>query len=92
MSHLEAVLQLDDQNLGSFGSLEKGIGYTTLFCLTLPVLFIPFIFILVRKSIYKTTAFVLSVFLLVFLTFQFRFSWIVWLHNHLERFYGHARI
>lgn len=92
MSHLEAILQLDDQNLGSFGSIEKGIGYTTLLCLTLPVLLTPLLFVIAGKSIWKTTALLLFLFLLVFLTFKFRFSWIVWLYQKLQPIFQHARI
>lgn len=91
MDQIEAILTSDDQNLGSFGSLEKGIGYTALLCMTLPVLLIPLIFATLGKSIYKTTAFLLAIFLLFFLTFRFRFSWIVWLHNHLQKLHN-ARI
>lgn len=88
MDQIEAILQSDDQHLGSFGSLEKGIAYTTLLCLTVPLLVLPLLHLLLRRNIYKTTALLLAFCLLFFLTLRFRFSWIVRLQHHLQRYYA----
>lgn len=87
MNLIEGILLADDRNLGSFGSFEKSIGYTTLLCITPPILLIPFLFITVRKNIYKLTALIFGFLIFLFLIFRFRFSWIVKLDHQLRRFY-----
>lgn len=81
-------MQLDDLHQGSFGALEKGVGYTTLLIVTVPVLLIPLLHALVRKSILRLTALLFVFLVVLFLVFRFRFSWIVWLDNRLSPFYG----
>lgn len=87
MNHIEAILRSDDLNVGSFGSLEKGIGYTTLALISIPILLIPFFYVAVGRSLFKLTALLLGCLLCLFLVLRFRFSWIVWLDHHLRPFY-----
>ena len=88
MASLEDLLKEDDQNFGSFGTLEKGVGYTTLFCVTIPVVSTPFLFTVFHKSIFKVTAFLLGFIFSLYLVLLFRFSWIVWLNNYLRQLYA----
>lgn len=87
MNLVEAILQSDDRNLGSFATFEKSIGYTTLLCISLPILIIPFFFILVGKNIYKLTVLLFGFLIFLFLILRFRFSWIVKIDHQLRRFY-----
>lgn len=87
MNLVESILQSDDRNLGSFGTFEKSIGYTTLLCITVPIFIIPFFFILVGKSVYRLTALFFGIVIFLFLIIRFRFSWIVKLDHQLRRFY-----
>lgn len=87
MNLVESILQSDDRNLGSFGTFEKSIGYTTLLCITVPILIIPFFFILVGKSVYRLTALFFGIVIFLFLIIRLRFSWIVKLDHQLRRFY-----
>lgn len=87
MNLTEAILQSDDSYLGSFGSFEKSIGYTTLLCITVPILMIPLLFLSVGKSIYKLTGLLLGFVIFLFLILRFRFSWIVKVDHQLRRIY-----
>ena len=88
MNSLEDLLTQDDQNLGSFGILEKGIGYTTLFCLTVPVLLTPFLYHFLGKSFFKLFIFLLGCLLVLYIILRFRFSWIVVMSYHLKPLYA----
>lgn len=85
MSQIESILELDDRDSGPFESLEKSIGYTTLLLVTIPILFSPFLFTLLKRSIYRLTLVWLGCLLLLFLTFRFRFSWILWLNHQVRQ-------
>lgn len=87
MNTVQDILDKDDRNPGSFGVLEKGIGYTTLIVVTIPILLLPYLFVLVKRNILKLTALLMSFLLLLFLVFRFRFSWVVWLDNRLHPYY-----
>lgn len=85
MDQIERLLNDDDRNQGSFGFIEKGIGYATLILMVPPILLMPLLFILLRKCIYKLTILLLGYWAFFFAILRFRFSWIVWIHNHLQR-------
>lgn len=91
MERLEPLLKLDDMNVGSFGSLERGVAYSTVLCMTIPILLIPFIFYLLGKSVYKLTALLLGLLVFLCVIIRFRFSWLVWVHSQTQRLYN-ARI
>lgn len=86
MSQIETILDLDQQDFGSFRSLEKNVGYTTLLLATVPLLFSPFLFTLLKRNIYRLTLALIGFSFLLFLTLRFRFSWIVWLDYHLQQY------
>lgn len=85
MEQIERLLNADDRDPRSFGAVEKGIGYATLLIIVPPILVLPLLFILLRKCIYRLTLLLLGYLTILFALIRFRFSWIVWIHNHLQR-------
>lgn len=95
MDPIEDILKLDDLDRGSFGSLEKHIGYAILLCMTVPILLIPFVYATLHRSIFKVTFFLLLVLSLLVFTVHFKFSWLVWLSEHIQQSltrFNHARV
>lgn len=94
MDQVEELLQLDELNPGSFGSMEKGIGYTIILCMTVPILLVPVLFVAVRRSILKLMFLLLSVLSFFLLVVHFKFSWVVWTNSRLQEIYDryNARI
>lgn len=94
MDQVEELLQIDELNPGSFGSLEKGISYAIILCMTIPILLIPVLYATVRRSIFKLTFLLLSILSIFLLVVRFKFSWIVWTSSQLQEIYNryHARI
>lgn len=87
MDQVEELLQLDELNPGSFGSLEKGISYAIILCMAVPILLIPVLYVSVRKSIFKLVFLLLTVLSFLALVVRFKFSWIVWTSSRLQEIY-----
>lgn len=90
MDQIEKLLNADDRNQGSFGSVEKGVGYATLILMVPPILLLPLLFILLRRCIYKLTILLLGYLAFFFVIIRFRFSWIIWIHNQMQKFHNNA--
>lgn len=88
MDRIESLLNADDRDRGSFGAVEKGVGYATLVLMIPPILLLPLLFALLRKCIYKLTVLLLGYLAVFFAVLRFRFSWIVWFHARLQRLRG----
>lgn len=84
---VENILKADDLEPGSFGTLEKGIGYSSVLCMILPILITPLLNIAVRRNILKLTLVLLSFLVFLLLVIRFRFSWIMQLSVRLQRFF-----
>lgn len=90
MDQIEKLLDADDRDRGSFGAVEKGVGYATLILMVPPILLLPLLFTLLRKCIYKLTILLLGYLSLFFVVLRFRFSWIIWVHNRIQQLRNHA--
>lgn len=88
MDQVEELLQLDELNPGSFGSLEKGISYAIILCMTVPILLIPILYVSVRRSILKLVFLLITILSIFLLVVRFKFSWIVWASSRLQEFYN----
>lgn len=94
MEQVEELLKLDDLTPGSFGSIEKGISYAIILCMTIPILLIPALYVTVRQSIFKLTFLLLTILSFFLLIVRFKFSWFVWTSSQLQEIYNryNARI
>lgn len=88
MDEVENIFKSDELDPGSFATLEKGISYTLIACTAIPVLLIPFFFVILRRGIYKLTFFMLMFLSILVFIVHFKFSWIVLLNSHLVQLYN----